>query len=260
VAFFQPYGMEDTPLFSPFELTGMDYPAHFHRAYELQYVSAGTLTTTIDQQTYTVQPGHWVWIFPGQIHELSIPPTARVTIVLFSPVYIADFDRHFQFQLPAQPIIAGPAPDRDLTRNPYGIKGFLYTQCANLVDQSPFIERHVPEPSDIGYQLFEYINQQYTNPECSLKTIAAKLGYDYPYLSRVFHQLVQRSFPDFLNDLRIALAKTFLQTEAWPMDTVALRSGYANTRSFNRNFHQRTGQTPSEYVALVQSWRASAPS
>ena len=49
--FFQNFGLEPNILYHQLHLTGESFPSHFHRAYEILGVQAGTLALTVEEHT-----------------------------------------------------------------------------------------------------------------------------------------------------------------------------------------------------------------
>ena len=76
--------------------------------------------------------------------------------------------------------------------------------------------------------------------------IAEQLGMSSRTLQRRLDE-EKTSFKDVLNDLRLELAQYYLKNTNFNMDTIALKLGYSETRSFHRSFKQWTGRTAGSY-------------
>lgn len=103
-------------------------------------------------------------------------------------------------------------------------------------------------------QLFD--NQKnYTDPSLNIDKLAKQLNTNRDYLSQAINRVTGKDFTDFVNEFRIAEAKSII---AWQisqhgklketMAVIAQASGFKNTSTFNPIFKQATGLTPSEYA------------
>jgi two-component system response regulator YesN len=94
--------------------------------------------------------------------------------------------------------------------------------------------------------VFEYLNKNY-NQDVSLDTLADKLGITRSYLSTYFKEKTGIYFVDYVNRMRINLAKELLMNPNIKVQDAAAQVGYQNINSFNRMFKKFTGVTPSEF-------------
>jgi AraC-like DNA-binding protein len=76
--------------------------------------------------------------------------------------------------------------------------------------------------------------------------VAAELGMSSRTLQRRLEQECT-SFKDVLNSLRLELALYYLKNTDFTMDTIAVKLGYSETRSFHRSFKQWTMRTAGSY-------------
>lgn len=81
-----------------------------------------------------------------------------------------------------------------------------------------------------------------------LSEVAARLGVSIRTLER---RLAEESvsFQDVLDDLRIELAKRYLQEPGLPISEIAWLLGYADSSAFTHSFRRRTGKPPRELRA-----------
>jgi len=83
---------------------------------------------------------------------------------------------------------------------------------------------------------------------CSLKTIAVKLGVNVSYLSRLFKEETQENFSDYLQKAKMDKAQSLLQENVVYTNTqIARMLGYRETQNFIRVFKSRFGMPPQEY-------------
>jgi two-component system, response regulator YesN len=94
--------------------------------------------------------------------------------------------------------------------------------------------------------VFEYLEKHY-NQDVSLDTLADKLGITRSYLSTYFKEKTGIYFVDYVNRVRINIAKELLMNSDIKIQDAAAQVGYQNINSFNRMFKKFTGVTPSEF-------------
>jgi two-component system, response regulator YesN len=94
--------------------------------------------------------------------------------------------------------------------------------------------------------VFDYIEKHYQQ-DVSLDTLADKLGITRSYLSTYFKEKTGIYFVDYVNRVRINLAKELLMNTDIKIQDAAAQVGYQNINSFNRMFKKFTGVTPSEF-------------
>jgi transcriptional regulator GlxA family with amidase domain len=77
----------------------------------------------------------------------------------------------------------------------------------------------------------------------SLKTLARIAGASDRHLSRLFHEHVGMSIPEYSNRLRVAYAQELLRQTQFDMERVAEQSGFSSTRQLRRAW-ERIHKTP----------------
>jgi two-component system response regulator YesN len=93
-----------------------------------------------------------------------------------------------------------------------------------------------------------YVNRNYTEP-LSLKVLSCAFGISAPYLGRLFHGAVGKSFTTYLNELRLRRAEELLRYTSLPASEIAARIGYANVNYFYTLYKKYRGCYPSESKA-----------
>ncbi|MFW5857764.1 MAG: helix-turn-helix domain-containing protein [Planctomycetota bacterium] len=81
----------------------------------------------------------------------------------------------------------------------------------------------------------------------SEKAMAARVHLSVSHFSRLFGQVMEQSFSDYLLDLRIREAQKLLHHTRTPIGDIARRSGFSRQSYFSRRFKAVTGMTPSRY-------------
>lgn len=81
----------------------------------------------------------------------------------------------------------------------------------------------------------------------TLQEVAAVSNMSPTAFCRFFKSRTQKSFVEFLNELRIGHAVKLLQNEEYSIADACYESGYNNLANFNKFFKAVKGKTPSEY-------------
>lgn len=83
--------------------------------------------------------------------------------------------------------------------------------------------------------------------DISLKTLAAKMNIHPSYLGSIFHQQTGYYFNDYLNEERLKLAVSLIETTDLKLKDIVSRVGFSSQTYFNRQFKSRYGMTPNVY-------------
>ncbi len=243
---FQKFGLEATPIFKHFNLTNLNYPPHLHRAFELITVLHGQLRISIESRQYMVNRGQFVIVFPNQIHGFNMAPQTEIKIILFAPELIPAFIEQYRECVPDNPVFIYHQLGSLNLENRFAIKGFLYSVCGRLIEQTSLTRQPASQNADVVHQLVRFVSDHYQQ-ECSLKQAAKQIGYDYAYLSRIFKATMKMSFTTYLNHYRISQAEELLKNTTRKITSISFQVGYTNLRTFNRNFQKIVNVQPTTY-------------
>lgn len=92
----------------------------------------------------------------------------------------------------------------------------------------------------------EHIREHFRLP-LKLAEMAALCWVSGSYFSKLFRQVTGRSFPAYLNQLRVEEAERILQNSNETIVSIALSLGYEDCGYFIRVFKKSTGVTPAAY-------------
>ena len=107
-------------------------------------------------------------------------------------------------------------------------------------------------------KLEQYImhNKMYLNSNLTLENVAQHLQLSPSYLSRIIHNEMNTSFPEYLNFYRIEEVKRYLKNPAFSKYTIVsigLEAGFNSRSSFYNVFKKATGKTPRAYQKEIIS-------
>lgn len=92
----------------------------------------------------------------------------------------------------------------------------------------------------------EFIEEHY-NEDLTLQQAAEVAGISPGYLSTLFHQEMDCGFVDYLNQLRVERACTYLQQSYFKTYEIAYKVGFHDEKYFSKVFKKIKGMSPSEY-------------
>ena len=93
-----------------------------------------------------------------------------------------------------------------------------------------------------------YLQDHFTEPACSLNTVAEAVGFSSNHFSMIFSSRTGQTFIEYLTQLRIRRAKELLRQGVRSTD-IAWEIGYTDERYFLSLFKKNTGMTTREFLA-----------
>ncbi len=122
------------------------------------------------------------------------------------------------------------------TTTPSDATGINKEAFDNLIDQLEQFEK----------------NKGYLKPRLNSKDLAKSFGSNSSYLSKVINTFKEKSFSNYINDLRIDFVIDRLQTDAifrkYTIKAIAQDIGFNNAEAFSKAFYKKTGIYPSYFI------------
>jgi YesN/AraC family two-component response regulator len=97
-------------------------------------------------------------------------------------------------------------------------------------------------------KIINYIDNNYNDPDMSLKKIADIFAYTDKYLSHLFKESMQMNFTQYLTRLRVQKALDLIGGGLRDTDEIALQCGYRDTVYFSKVFKKIMCSTPNAYI------------
>ena len=226
------------------------FPLHLHQCFEIIFLRSGEMQVTIDGQSVTLTPGNAVMIFPNQIHSLQSTESEHL-LCIFSSKLVQAFSSKLTNQLPQSNLFEtddyllqaiANLDDQSISAEK---KGVLYMLCSQFHKQTTY-RPHATDRDDLLHKIFSFVEKEFSG-DCTLAALANEIGYDYSYLSRFFKKAVGMPFNTYVNHFRLNHACYLMDNSHISILSCALDSGYTSMRSFNHNFKQVFGISPTEY-------------
>jgi len=99
--------------------------------------------------------------------------------------------------------------------------------------------------------VYEYTINNFNDSSICLEKIAASINMNRAAFCRYFKKVTNKTYIQFLNEIRIGHAcKMLIEEENKSITDVAFLSGFNNMSNFNRQFKLVKGKSPSTYIKL----------
>lgn len=120
--------------------------------------------------------------------------------------------------------------------------------CMEIIDlltkKQPEKER---EQNRFILDIKEYVEQEYSNQDLNISMISEVFKLSPSHLSKLFKNETGIGLLSYINDIRIRKAQELLCSTRKTIYEIAEQVGYANVRSFQRNFTAIVGESPNDY-------------
>lgn len=244
---FEQYGMEGEEQFTYSSLKDLNFPLHFHRAYEIIIVEKGEMVIAVEERDYHLKEGEAVFIFPNQLHKLSTPEYSVCRVLIFSPELIGHFFSSYKSSVPEDNRFAvTEIPGKQALSSIYAQKAVLYGYCDTLIRSTSFEEIKVSSKRKIIQNVLIYIDNHYQD-DCTLKDVTKAIQYDYAYVSKLFYTYTNLTFTTYINRYRLTQATYLLLNTEETISDISQKCGYKTLRTFNRNFKELKSVSPSKF-------------
>lgn len=118
--------------------------------------------------------------------------------------------------------------------------GFLKQICSA-------VDEDAEDFSGISDRIKEYVKENFANPDMNISSIADAMGITPRYMSKVFREQTGGALLNYINDERIVHAKWLLRNTSGTVEEIAEETGFANVRTFRRNFLKAAGVTAAQF-------------
>ena len=226
--------------------TGISFPMHIHRSFEYFEQISGSTQVCIGEKSYTLTQGEAILVFPLQPHSYTCIEEGKLRMCIFSPDLVADFYKANENKVPTDHKFRCRLPKEVIAENHFHKSAAAYFICGEF-EQGREYSQIANGPDDrLLLSLLLFADKNFCG-ECLLRDAAARIGYDYAYISKTFKRKVGISFRQYINNLRIIESKRLLKATVQGIEEIAEKCGFSSLRTFDREFREQTGITPSEY-------------
>lgn len=272
---------------SHFEITlcqhgrGILSQPHRHPRIKLLYGLRGQLLVEIGSVSYPVNPGDLLLILADELHKISNPSKEDTAFweiqydreILYSASQSVA-DNQFLFSFTASGLMGQRLFERnalidsslsahieDLLEE-YKTPGFCSDVSIRLSlcwlslwflrswktkdDEKDLISINDIYSMNLLQKIFTFVDQEYMN-KIKMETIANQLNMSYHSFSKFFIAHTGKSFPSYVNEVRLTKSKILLTTTGMNITEIAMDVGYISTSHFIQRFKESNQMTPQQF-------------
>ncbi len=235
--------------------TDVQCPMHVHYCMEIVYVSNGELIMNVNGADRVIRSGQATFISVFEPHSFFTPKSSVCIVTEFSPHLVSEFYSAVKAKKLVTEVFALKGDFLKLLEDfstkeipdTLAVKAVLYPLCLKVLKTCKFAEGGKAIDS-IFIEAVKYIYEHYTEEKTELSDVAREIGVHPVYLSRVFSSNSGMGFSKYLALIRTYKAAQMLLKESKKnISEVAFSCGFGSIRSFNRQFVDIFGVSPTEY-------------
>jgi len=251
-----------------------DYPQHWHTDSEIIMPVENAYKVIVDEKIYNLNVGDIIIIPSGELHQIHALPTGRRIIMQFDNTMlysIDDFSSIFHMFYPCVLVTPSSMPNihkelsalilnmateyfstltlREASVYSMLIRFFIIIgrNYRNKNDEFSNIKNEKQQDHiKLIVNVCNYINEHYTE-NIKMDDIANIAGFSKFHFARLFKQVMNISWYDYLINRRIMQAEKLLTESDLSIMQVAMKSGFGSLATFNRIFKSKRQCTPTEY-------------
>ena len=231
---------------------------HIHKAIEIILLTKGSLNVIINNQSYILTEGEASVAFPYHVHAYEdIDDSTEGYLLFIEPSEISDFKDELSTLSPIRPIIDSnntilpklceeimmlSGSESSIDSNI--LKGFASAFIGYVIKNSSFKKQEISDLNTVQ-KLLIFCDKNYKSG-LTLEIAAKEIGISKYYISHLFNEKIGVGFNSYINMLKINEAAFLLNSTYKSITEIALEVGYTSIRSFNREFKEKMGKTPSQ--------------
>ena len=263
------YKLKDFPTANGYHIrryTDTQHALHFHDFIELTILERGSGVHVINGKEYYYPIYTYTIMDYRDCHAFfNLSPTNSLYNLSISPSLLSKAQLNKIAQLKSDKICY---LDNDMgkavislfeslyylkRRNTTIASSLIRNVCDNLVELflSNFSRKEkldVSTPKSELQLALEYINVHFKE-NLDLQTVAKYANYNPTHFSKLFHKKMGIPFNRYISSLRVNYAKRLLISTEQSISFICFECGFSSVSSFNRNFLEIMGISPSNYRA-----------
>lgn len=108
------------------------------------------------------------------------------------------------------------------------------------------------EEQGLAKSIEKYLKER-INERLTLEELSADFAFSQTYIRNVFRKYAGCGIMEYLTELKIEKAKMIMRQETWTITEIAEKLGYGSIHYFSRQFKQKTGMSPTEYLRSLKA-------
>ena len=127
------------------------------------------------------------------------------------------------------------------------LKEYYSQVYGTVLQQIPEKPEEECGPGQTEQEIFQYVDEHYTDEDISLTDITERFHVSNKYVSYVFKRQFGITYLQYVQEKRIAYAVRLLKTTDDTLEKIASACGYSNLLTFRRNFKAIMNVNPSDF-------------
>ncbi len=252
---------------------------HWHNDVEIIVIKKGCGYINVNLNSYLVNAGDIVFVFPGQLHSITQKENEIMEYenIIFNPGLLKSSGNDLYNDNLLKPLLSGKLDlspvfnnessihplisnlineiDRLCDLRPYAyqlsVKAQLFQLFFTLLSNFSNYDEKITNQKSLEKlkSILSYVAQNYKQ-NISIDEISKYCYYSKSYFMKFFKESMGKSFVQYLNDYRLDIATNLLVTTSDDIIHIAAESGFDNLSYFNRCFKKKYGTTPGKYRKL----------
>lgn len=95
-------------------------------------------------------------------------------------------------------------------------------------------------------KIFSFVDQEYMN-KIKMETVANQCNMSYHSFSKFFMQHTGKTFPGYVNEVRLTKSKILLTTTGMNITEIAMEVGYVTASHYIQRFKESNRMTPQQF-------------
>ena len=240
------YTKEKRPRYNPIP--------HFHNSIELLFVESGEYLAYSAGNQRLLKAGEIVFVdrhIPHTSGSSGNDESLRVYAMVVSDAYLTAVDwlsdeaLHPFITLPKEysfifDILKCAYESKEALNNEMKV-GYISLILGTLSQCSGRIKREGDKGNETILKIMKYVGEHFTE-DITLESLAAAMGYEPTYLSKMFNSFFKMNLREYINRYRISEIIKRQKTDSSPLYKIAEKCGYKSENTFYRAYKRYSSE------------------
>lgn len=127
----------------------------------------------------------------------------------------------------------------------------LSVRSGKSAEQSYNYRSNTETPGRLVYLIMKYVERNIEKP-ITVGGIAESLGYSTYHISHLFKAKMNVTLKDYIANKKVGEAKRLMTRGGYTLTEISDKLGYLSIQSFSRSFKNKTGLSPTQFVANLK--------
>lgn len=233
--------------------------SHFHRSFEMIYVTKGKIKSVINGQTIIADEDDIVFVQKYYAHSYDVVTDYEKYVFMIPPNIYTDFEKQLakmtlpshmadkEFNRTLKPLIENLAKNLS-SKSKLIKKGYMNVIMGELIAHYPLLPIQKNNSVELLVKILDYIDENY-DKALSLDSISSVFGYNKYYFSKLFNRYIGENLNNYINIIRLQqMMNKAKKTDKVNITDLAYECGFESLSTFYRYFKKIYGSSPKEIL------------